>query len=58
MGGKKINPDLTKIEILRGDLLRFKQAKIKEEVKTGVRLLQPAFLSLLINDGIRTRGIA
>lgn len=47
----------TKIEINKEDLLRLQSAKIKEEQKTGIRLLQSVFLSLIINDGINARGL-
>lgn len=47
----------TKIEIEKEDLLRLQYAKIKEEQKTGIRLLQSTFLSLIINEGVKSRGL-
>jgi hypothetical protein len=54
---RPVNPNITKVEINKSDLIRFQQAKLVEELKTGVRLLQPDFLSLIINDGIKSRGL-
>lgn len=49
--------DITKIEIYNTDIKRVKLAKTKEEIKTGIKLCNAAFLSLLIKDGIKTREL-
>jgi hypothetical protein len=53
----RLHPRLTKIEISKEDLARIKLAKQKEEIKTGIKLLTAAFLSLIIKDGIQSRNL-